>query len=255
MADVTGNPLLFTKTTLLDAKIHRDWKIQPATDFNHCRGIRFLPVTLSEFSQVALEQPIVFVEDGDIIVPVAVLGLNDTNNLFIDETGIWDGRYVPAYARMYPFILAPRKDGKGYIVCIDGDYPGFSTQNGSPLFDDQGEQTDFTRNAIAFASEYQRQREQAIDYTALLKGYDLLEPAGLKVKTGPDETISVGGFLTVSREKLAALENDQVTKLFALGRLEPTYLQLASLSNFDQLSRRLATLTRPAVDPPSAAVS
>ncbi len=186
-----------------------------------------------------LEQPIVFVEDGEFTVPVAVLGLNDNNNLFLDDTGHWDGRYVPAYLRMYPFILAPRSDQQGYTVCIDAEYPGFSQQVGTALFDDQGEQSEFTQKAIAFASEYQRQREQSLEFSARLKELELLEPASVAVNPGAAGKITVGGFLTVSREKLANLDNDQVSRLFGQGQLESIFLQLASIGNSDNLSRRL----------------
>ena len=241
MATVSGNPLMFSKAVLLDAKVHQDWRLNRASDFGFCQGIRFLPVTLSEFPQVALEQPIVFVEDGELIVPVSVIGLNEVNNLFLNDSGGWDGRYLPAYVRMYPFILAPRNDSKGYAVCVDADYPGFDSGSGrgEALFDDKGEQTEFTKNAIAFAAEYQRQREQSVTFSALLKSYGLLEPATVNVSVGGDEAISVGGFLTVNRDKLAALGSESVMNLHALGQLEPVYLQLASLANFEALSRRL----------------
>lgn len=239
MAGVSGNPLMFSKTVLLDARAHQNWRIKRAADFSFSRNLRFLPVTLTEFAQVALEQPLVFIEDGDLIVPVSVIALDDGNNLFLDESGGWDGRYLPAYVRMYPFILAPRSDASGYAVCVDADYPGLAAGKGEALFDDDGEQTTVTKNAIAFAAEYQRQREESVAFTALLKRYGLLEPASVNVTIGGDEVISVGGFLTVNREKLAKLDSESVLNLHALGQLEPIYLQLASLSNFDALSRRL----------------
>lgn len=242
MASVSGNPLLFSRAVALDGKLHQEWKIESIQHYGFCRDIRFLPVTLSEFGQVALEQPIVFVEDGELIVPVAVLGLDDSNNLFVDESGGWSGRYLPAYTRMYPFILAPRDDKKGYVVCIDADYPGFSQTSGTALFDGDGAQTKFTQQAIAFASEYQRQREQALVFTALLKEYDLLEPASVSVHLGEENKLSVGGFLSVNRKKLAALTDQQVTNLFSLSQLEPIYLHLASLANFDRLSQRLVSV-------------
>ncbi|MDF1818490.1 MAG: SapC family protein [Immundisolibacteraceae bacterium] len=230
---------MFSKPVLLDAKAHQDWRIKRAPDFSFSRNLRFLPVTLTEFAQVALEQPLVFIEDSDLIVPVSVIGLNEDNNLFIDESGSWNGRYLPAYVRMYPFILAPRSDGNGYAVCVDADYPGLAAGKGEALFDDEGEQTSVTKNAIAFATEYQRQREESVAFTALLKRYGLLEPASVNVTTGEDEVITVGGFLTVNRDRLTKLKSESVLTLHALEQLEPIYLQLASLTNFEALSRRL----------------
>lgn len=59
-----------------------------------------------EFSEAAKEYPIVFTQAGDKVVPVALLGLRNEENLFVDGKGGWDGRYIPSFVRRYPFILA-----------------------------------------------------------------------------------------------------------------------------------------------------
>ena len=230
---VSGNPLLFSKTAVLDSRKHRDWAIATPGNFGHCRGHRFLPIVLSEFSKVALEQPIVFVVDQDLIVPIVVLGLGAKENLFVDDKGVWSGRYVPAYVRMYPFILAPRRDRNDYSVCIDEDYPGFNAGPDNNLFDKDGRQSEFTKNAVAFASEYQRQRELSLKFTAQIQALGLLEQANF---SSTDDSIApVGGFMTINREKLSALAEGDVSTLFKGGDLELIYLQLASLTNFERL--------------------
>jgi hypothetical protein len=85
---------------------------------------------------------------------------------------------------MYPFILAPRSDASGYAVGVDADYPGLAAGGRGALFDDDGEQTSVRKNAIAFAAEYQRQREESVAFAALLKSCGLLEPASLNVTAG-----------------------------------------------------------------------
>ncbi|MBL4622361.1 MAG: SapC family protein [Immundisolibacteraceae bacterium] len=208
--------------------------ISPLGDYGHCKTARFLPVILSEFARVALEQPIVFVADHELIVPIAVLGLGKEVNFFVDEKDQWTGRYIPAYARMYPFILAPRRDGNDYSVCIDEDYPGFNEQQGTKLFDSTGSQSEFTQNAVAFASEYQREREQSLKFTARIKQLGLLEQANFSF--GDEEEASVGGFMTINRSKLNGLSETDLLGLFEQNALELIYLQLASLANFDYLA-------------------
>ena len=230
---VSGNPLLFTKTAVLDSRKHRQWTIAKSGSFGHCVGQRFLPIILTEFSRIALEQPIVFVADEELIVPIVVLGLAADVNLFVDESGTWSGRYVPAYARMYPFILAPRQNRDDYSVCIDEGFSGFNLRTGVNLFDDNGDQSEFTENCVAFASEYQRQRERSLKFTSLIKKFDLLEQANFSVA---DESIApVGGFMTINRQTLDDLPETDVLVLFKGGALELIYLQLASLSNFERL--------------------
>ena len=230
---VSGNPLLFTKTAVLDSRKHSDWKITPQRDFKHCLQKRFLPITLPEFSRVALEQPIVFVQDKELIVPITVLGLNTGDNLFVDTKGLWMGDYIPAYARMYPFILAPRQGRDDYSVCIDESYPGFNVAKGNKLFAEKGSQSKLTQDAVTFATEYQRQREQSLLFTARIQSLGLLESANFTATDS--DTAAVAGFLTINREKLAGLSEAVVLELFQEGGLELLYLQLASLTNFERL--------------------
>lgn len=240
---VSGNPLLFTKATVLDSRTHKRWKITPLEQFDFCSSVRVLPITLSEFPRIALEQPIVFVQDDDLVVPVAVVGLRAEVNLFVDDSGLWNGRYIPAYVRMYPFILAPRRGRKGYSVCIDADYSGFGKSGGTRLFKANGDQSEFTNRAIAFATEYQKQREESLVFTAALKDLGLLAPASLVEER--DSLDTVGGFMTVNREKLLALETAELKRLFTQGHIEASFLHLASLTNFETLisltERRLAS--------------
>ena len=56
---------------------------------------------------------------GDEFRPVALLGLNAGQNLFVDAAGKWQASYVPAIIRRYPFALTPRGTDGQYIVCLD----------------------------------------------------------------------------------------------------------------------------------------
>ena len=92
-----------------------------------------------EFSEAAKEYPIVFTQAGDKVVPVAMLGLRNEENLFVDDKGGWDGRYIPSFVRRYPFVLAETGETGQQAVCIDDAYEGFNDDEGEPLF--AGEET------------------------------------------------------------------------------------------------------------------
>lgn len=93
---------------------------------------------------------------GGQVVPVVMLGPRSRENLFIDEREQWDARYVPAFVRRYPFVLA-ELPGRSLAVCIDEAYAGLNESEGEPLFDAQGGDTPFLRNALEFLSQYQRE--------------------------------------------------------------------------------------------------
>jgi hypothetical protein len=77
-----------------------------------------VPLTVTEFAPAALTFPVIFA--GDDRVPLAVMGLNTGENLFIGADGsIEPNVYIPAYIRRYPFVLANDDTQDRLIVCID----------------------------------------------------------------------------------------------------------------------------------------
>ena len=97
-----------------------------------------IPATVDEFALLQRHYPIVF-SVGDTPVPLALMGLNEGINVFLDDEGKLhdDTIYVPAYMRRYPFLLARlRPDSDELSLCFDptsgaiGDF-----DDGEPLFD------------------------------------------------------------------------------------------------------------------------
>ena len=80
-----------------------------------------IPLTVDEFPLVQRHMPIVF-SVGDDPVPLALMGLNEGVNVFVDDDGkLTENRcYVPAYVRRYPFMLARlRPDTDELSLCFD----------------------------------------------------------------------------------------------------------------------------------------
>src|ERR1043166_10318828 len=101
--------------------VPRARKIPPAF-----RKLNALPVSLSEFSLVSRDYPLVFVtgDGGQTFVAMAVLGLEPQQNLFLQPDNTWDRRaYLPAYVRRYPFCMATiTQDGKvrdERLICVE----------------------------------------------------------------------------------------------------------------------------------------
>jgi hypothetical protein len=68
-----------------------------------------------EFAIAARDLLIVFAgNDAKDAGPVALLGLRQNENLYVDAEGQWAANtYVPAFVRRYPFVLAEKPDGTG----------------------------------------------------------------------------------------------------------------------------------------------
>ena len=127
-----------------------------------------------EFSEAAKEYPIVFTQAGDKVVPVALLGLRNEENLFVDDKGDWDGRYIPSFVRRYPFVLAETGETGQQAVCIDDAYEG------EPLFARE-ETTPLLQQAIDFLEEDQKHYLRTEAFVQRLRDNDLLMSFNAKV--------------------------------------------------------------------------
>ena len=102
-----ANLLFYKNPVPLNKNDHKDKKISSiGRNFMFAGETNSVILAGVEFSEAAKEYPIVFTQAGDKVVPVALLGLRNEENLFVDGKGGWDGRYIPSFVRRYPFILA-----------------------------------------------------------------------------------------------------------------------------------------------------
>ncbi|MFX7977109.1 SapC family protein, partial [Acinetobacter baumannii] len=90
----------------LSSQAHADFKVRPATKAPFLVGQHAIPLTVDEFVLAQRFMPIVFSVGPDAI-PLALMGLNEGVNVFVDDEGalINDQMYVPAYVRRYPYML------------------------------------------------------------------------------------------------------------------------------------------------------
>ena len=100
-------PLLYNAIEPLNATQHSKMNVRAIDAMPQAGQTHAIPVTVDEFALVQRHYPIVF-SIGDSPVPLALMGLNEGVNVFLDATGkpIDNSLYIPAYLRRYPFLLA-----------------------------------------------------------------------------------------------------------------------------------------------------
>src|SRR5204862_1407959 len=98
-----SSPLFYENPIALNSETHRNLKIKPSSE-----GLKFSGKTNSvllagvEFAEACKHFPIVFAKISEqLVLPVALLGFRDLENLFVDASGQWQSEYVPAYVRRY----------------------------------------------------------------------------------------------------------------------------------------------------------
>jgi len=235
-------PLFYKKVVPLSKEQHKKLFLEPVEGFNFAAGTNSLYIAAAEFPRASREYPIVFGRDGqNNLFPLALLGLKKNQNLFVDNAGKWNADYVPAYARRYPFILATPDTKKAqFTVCIDESYPGFNTaKEGQPLFNAKGEDGPVLTQAIDFLKDYQSHVRLTEAFCKGLEELEILEPMQANVSMKSGEKISIAGFQCVSRAKLKELAPKKLVDLAKSDQLELIYCHLQSLSNINNLTRKL----------------
>jgi hypothetical protein len=185
-------------------------------------------------------------------VPVVMLGLRARENLFIDDDDKWTARYVPAFVRRYPFVLA-ELPGQALGVCIDEAYPGLGDKEGEALFDAKGQDTPFLRNALDFLSQYQREYLRTEAFCQRLEQAGLFTEMNARADLVDGRTFTVGSLLVVDEKKLMALPDATVLDLFRTGELHLVSMHLMSLSNMQGLVAKMAERKTPLQPPPRPA--
>ncbi|MEX2488677.1 MAG: SapC family protein [Pseudomonadales bacterium] len=243
-----ANLLFYDKPVALNKVQHKNLKIKPmANDFSFARNTNSVILAGVEFTEASKEYPIVFAKAGDNVVPVALLGLRNNNNLFIKEDGHWDARYVPAFVRRYPFVLGETGEQGQRVVCIDEGFPGLNEKDGEPLFED-GEPTRTLKQAMEFLEEYQRQYLRTETFVKRLQDNDLLMSLNAKIDMVDGQQYGLSGLLAIDEKKLLALPDDKALELFKSGELAWVYCHLASLGCMAAMVDRVANASQLEVD-------
>lgn len=238
---ISGNVLFYNSPEPLNREQHAKLAlVHKEKPYAFAAAGTAVPLTVSEFGPAALTFPVIFA--GDDRVPLAVMGLNNAENLFIGADGsVEPNVYIPAYIRRYPFVLANDDGQDRLIVCIDRGSELLSEQGQTPLFDAKGEPTEYTQQCIKFCDDFELERRRTDSFVALLKELDLFE---LKKATfqPQDETgaaagepVTVAEYYGVSEEKLNKLSAEKLKELQENGALAQIYAHLVSLLGWDRL--------------------
>lgn len=233
MASAPQLPLFYNGLEPLSSETHATWKVRPATTAPFLVGQHAIPLTVEEFPLAQRHTPIVF-SAGEEPVPIALLGLNEGINVFVDDEGklVEDNFYVPAYVRRYPWMLARLSpDAQELSLCFD---PTTNTigafDDGDPLFEN-GQPTELTRNILSFNEQFEQAAQRTSAFVQELKELDLLMDGEVTIQQdGNDQPFIYRGFQMVNEEKLAQLRGDQLRKISQSGLLPLVYAHLFSLS-------------------------
>jgi hypothetical protein len=234
-----ANPLFYRNIVPLNRETHRALRLKPLSrPLEYARLANMVPALIDEFVAATHEIPIAFLPGTAQPAAVFITGLKPGRNAFITESGRWDGSYVPAYLRRYPFIIGDVVDAEP-ILCIDADYEGFGEAEGIALFSEAGATEPAVAQALALANNYRSAAERTDVLSRTLQRLGLFRSVTLDAKLPNGESTVVHGLLIVDEEALNALSDEAFLELRQSGFLQPIYAHLFSLATISKLSEKL----------------
>ena len=237
-------PLFYSSLEPLNATQHGKMKIRQVEKSPTIAQTHAIPVTVDEFGLAQRHYPIVF-SIGDNPIPIALMGLNEGVNVFLDADGraVDPAIYIPAYIRRYPFLLARlNQDTDELSLCFDpssGAIGEFDT--GEALFD--GDQpSDATKAILEFCEQFETAGQRTSAFMEDLKKSGLLMDGEVAIQPeGYEQPFIYRGFQMVDEEKLRELRGDELRKMNQNGMLPLVYAHLFSLTQMREVfSRQLA---------------
>ena len=241
--------LFYERPVPLNRETHKNLRLKGVSNAKFAMNVHSVPITGAEFGVAARDLLIVFAgPDAANSGPVALLGLRENENLYVDAEGQWAPNiYVPAFVRRYPFVLAEKPAnvvGDDFTVFLDEHYEGFNTTEGERLFKEDGTDTEMLANAVGFLSEFQQNVARTKWFVEQLSKHDLLEPRNIRLqKDGKDgaegRSINLNGLFVVNENKLRTLDEKTALEFAREGMFGWIYAHILSLTNIDRLTHRL----------------
>jgi hypothetical protein len=231
-------PLLYSQLVAVNSEQHAGLRIAETPDYRFAAQADALPLLVSELSAALRHYPLAFLKTGPDSAPllVAITGLANGRNLFVDDQGQWlNGAYVPAYVRRYPWFAVQVPTQADPLLAMDDTATQLSREQGTHLFDEQGQPAERLQQVMAFEREYIALATRTQAMVQALAQAQVLEPAQLTLSAQGGEARQLNGLLVVSEVRLQQLTAEGLASLHSADALGLAYAQLLSMGNFVHL--------------------
>ena len=224
-------PLFYRDLVPLNSRDHSAFRSRSTDRATWLIGQHAVPLTVEEFPQAQRHFPIVF-SAGNETVPLALMGLNEGVNVFVDAEGkLTENVYVPAYVRRYPFLLAKlTPEAEELSLCFDptSDLVG-SFDEGATLFEGT-DPSETTKGMLGFCEQFEQAGVRTASFIAELRKHDLLMDGEVAIQRDANEQPFVyRGFQMINQEKLRDMRGDVLRSWNQNGMLPLIMAHLFSL--------------------------
>jgi len=222
---------------VVSREAHSDKRWQKNTHFSFAAHDTLCPLVVRELPRAMMNLPIGFVVQDEKYIPVAIQGLQPSENLLVANDGKWRGRFLPEAYRGYPFTLATSSDADTLVLCFDED-SGLLTDEvaAEKFFLDDGKPSNTIDGILKFLSENTASKKATESICTTLQEEALFEPWPIQFELGGEsEPKTVNGLFRINESALNELSGDSLLKLRDTRALTVAFCQLLSMSHLQQL--------------------
>lgn len=224
-------PLFYQDLMPLNSRDHATWRSRTTDRAPWLAQFHAVPLTVEEFPAAARSYPIIF-SSGDNPVPLALMGLNEGVNVFVDGEGqVTENIYIPAYVRRYPFLLAKlTPDTDELSLCFDPttDLVG-EFDEGNVLF--EGDQpSENTKALLGFCEQFEQAGMKTQAFVEELAKHKLLMDGEVAIQQeGIEQPFVYRGFQMINQDALREVRGDVLRGWNQSGLLPLIFAHLFSL--------------------------
>lgn len=227
---------------LLNNIDHKDIKIDTRRSSELGDNLWYAITFPAEFRNLQRFYPIFFIKnpnDGEFEA-VAMFGVEDGENLFLDENG-WNASYIPLNIMRQPFLIGFQEKDRGGetvrepVVTVDMDSPRVNMETGEPVFLEHGGSSGYLEQVNSILKVLYEGLSDSKTFFQTLTELDLIESFVLDVQLDDGSEHRLAGFYTINEEVLAKLDGEQLEMLKREGFLEAIYMVIASMSHLSDL--------------------
>lgn len=231
-----------TKHVLLNNVAHKDLKVITRYSAEYGDNVSGVLTFPTEYGDIQREYPILFRKSSEAneFQSVALLGFEKNENLFLSGSN-WNANYVPGIVARGPFLIGfQEQEINGEVISepvihIDMDDPRVSDAEGEPVFLTHGGNSPYLEKIASILKGIRDGLEVSKTMFIIFGELGLIEPVAIEIGLNREEKFTLNGYYTISEEKLAALNGQDLEKLNKMGLLQSAFLVIASLHNVKKL--------------------
>ncbi len=199
-----------------------------------CKSIHTAEIGFNEMFSLSRYFVIHFPYDSEnkTFIGNAIMGFAEENTGCVyleDGKGCKLGKDRPLFCKAYPFFIHPDTSR----LIIDPACPGFSEDEGSIIYKEEGISQDIERNYLIYGAHLAEDILRMREFTKFLYENDLLVTGDIELK-GKSLRVNF-----VDEKKLISLKREKLEEAMEKNYLKAIYAHINSFKNTERLSEKL----------------